>query len=158
MSSLYEARGKCVYAKLNTDLKNLKNTSIIGSYWHTYIYASVLPKNNVIATPNPNSGFIRRVTLLPSVLAQPTILFVKNQAFNTFPDSLFLFGKQFVNLKKERILHDSVVVSEYKIHSNTFTYLAKDLRSQIGKEIQYQNKLVKKSDVNHAGLLWGIKQ
>jgi hypothetical protein len=64
-----------------------------------------------------------------------------------------MFGKQFVKTKKEWTLHDSVIVSEYKIGSNSFTYHASDLNSEIGRDTLINSQKVKISNLYESGFL-----
>lgn len=83
------------YSELKEDVKKLKHCGIIGNYWFTYLLSSVKPVD-CIAVPKEGE-FIRNAKQLPDLFEKEKLFLVKNNWFETFPDSITQYG---VLLKK----------------------------------------------------------
>jgi len=91
-------------------IKTLEPTAFIGSYWSSYVLGIADPAN-IAATPRQEE-FSRSPELLQKVLARDTVYFVRNDWFETFPDSIAQYGYTWIKTGDE-ITIDPFVMAPY---------------------------------------------
>lgn len=89
-----------------------KDIGIIGNYWNSYIF-SIQHPGRVIATPHERD-VVRNPLLVQEVFRQPRLFLVRDQWMESFPDSIWQFGRRLERIGKERFMAGSYFC-EYRI-------------------------------------------
>ena len=79
-------------------LDSLKPVGIIGSYWNSYVFGAIDPEN-IKASPHDKDN-VRNKFLAYFALEQPTLLLIRNEWMENFPDSISQFGTPLVKKGK----------------------------------------------------------
>lgn len=74
-----------------SEFKSLKNTGIISDYWYAYLIAALNPEE-IMATPYQGAS-ARNKRFISKVFEKQTILLIKNDWLQAFPDSIVQYDR-----------------------------------------------------------------
>ena len=101
--------------KVLSEFQSLGNIGLIAEYWNSYLSATPDPIR-IKATPH-DKDYVRNYKLVEEVLAQPRIYVIKDMWMDTFPDTLYQFGRILVR-KGDSFYIGQCWVNQYEIVSH----------------------------------------
>jgi hypothetical protein len=113
--------------KVLSELQSLGNIGIIAEYWNAYLSATPDPVH-IKATPH-DKDYVRNFTLAEEVFDQPRIFIIKDMWMDSFPDTVWQFGRTLVR-KGEKFYIANCWLNEYEVSYPLQSFRADDLKFQ----------------------------